>query len=299
MGRNVTTALGVAVALAACSHSQKGPTEPKASSATASQAAGAKGAYQKTPPASAQRAARSEGEAQQVEPQQAEPQQTERDPKAIAALDRMGRYLRTLTRFGVHAETTTDEVLLSGQKIQFEKTIDLKVQRPNKFRLDMTSDRKQRQLFYDGNTITVFGEKIGYYAQAKAPPTINETVQEAQNRFGIATPLADLFYWGTTDSDNEAIEGAIDVGPSRVRGVDTEQYAFRQSDVDFQIWIEKGERPLPRKLIITTKSEPSQPQYTANVAWDLEPKFDDNVFRFSPPPGAKRIVFEEQANPSP
>ncbi len=124
-------------------------------------------------------------------------------------------------------------------------------------------------------------------------------MQEAEDRFGIATPLADLFHWGTTDSDDESIKGAIDVGPSRVKGVDTEQYAFQQGDVDFQIWIEKGEKPLPRKLIVTTKSEPSQPQYTAHLAWDLEPKFDDNVFSFSPPPGAKRIVFDEQAKPSP
>jgi hypothetical protein len=281
------TPLGVALVLAACSHSQKGSSEPKTSTSAASQAAGAKGAYPGKSPSSSQ-------------PSASEPQKPERDPQAIAALDRMGAYLRTLTRFAVHAETTTDEVLLDGQKIQFAKTIDLKVQRPNKFRADVSSDRKHRQLFYDGETLTVYGEKVGYYAQAKAPPTINETLQEAQNRLGIATPLADLFYWGTAPSDNESLIGAIDVGPSRLKGgVETEQYAFRRSDIDFQLWIEKGERPLPRRLIITTKTEPSQPQYTVDLAWDLAPRFDDNVFAFSPPPEAKRIIFREQANPSP
>lgn len=287
--RGVTAALGLVVTVAACSHSQKGPTEPKASTGATSQAAGAKGSYQGKGSRTEQPAATT----------RREPQPLERDPQAIAALDRMGAYLRTLKRFSVHAETATDEVLLNGQKIQFEKTVELKVRRPDRFRADVSSDRQERQLYYDGKTLTVYGEKVGYYAQAEAPATINETVQEAQNRFGIATPLADLFYWGTEDSDDESIQGAIDVGPSRVKGVDTEQYAFQQSDVDFQIWIEKGDKPLPRKLIITTKSEPSQPQYTVKLAWDLEPKFDDNVFSFSPPPGAKRIVFEEQANPSP
>ncbi len=276
--------LGVAFVLAACSHSQKEPTEPKGSTAAASRAAGARGAYQgKSVP----------------QPSGAEPQRPERDPQAIAALERMGAYLRTLTRFGVRGETATDEVLLNGQKIQFEKTIDLKVQRPNKFRIDVRSDRQERQLFYDGKTLTVYGEKVGYYAQAEAPPTINETLQEAQNRFGIATPLADLFYWGAAPTDEESLIGAIDVGPSRVRGVDTEQYAFQLSDVDFQLWIEKGDKPLPRKFIITTKTEPSQPQYTVNLAWDLAPRFDDGVFAFSPPPGAKRVFFQEQAAPSP
>ena len=289
IGRGVTAALGMVVAAAACSHSQKGPTEPKASTGATSQAAGAKGSYQ----------GKGSGTERPAATTQREPQKLERDPQAIAALDRMGAYLRTLTRFSVHAETATDEVLLNGQKIQFEKTVDMKVQRPDKFRLDLSSDRKERQLFYDGKTLTVYGERVGYYAQTKAPPTINETVQEAHDRFGIATPLADLFYWGTKDSDDDSLEGAIDVGPSRLKGVDTEQYAFQRSDVDFQVWIEKGDKPLPRKFIVTTKSEPSQPQYTVHLAWDLEPKFDDNVFNFSPPPGAKRIVFEEQPNPSP
>jgi hypothetical protein len=272
--------------LAACGHSHKGPSEPKASTGAASQAAGAKGAYQGK-------------DASAPEPSANEPQKPERDPKAIAALDRMGAYIRTLTRFSVHGETTTDEVLLDGQKIQFAKTIDLKVHRPNKFRADVNSDRQERQLFYDGETLTVYGDKVGYYAQAKAPPTINETLQEAQNRLGIATPLADLFYWGTAPSDNESLIGAIDVGPSRVKGVETEHYAFQRSDVDFQLWIEKGDKPLPRKFIITTKTEPSQPQYTVDLAWDLAPTFDDNVFAFSPPPSAKRINFQEQVTPSP
>ena len=39
------------------------------------------------------------------------------EPEAVAALERMGAYLRTLTTFGGEADVTSEEVLPSGQKI--------------------------------------------------------------------------------------------------------------------------------------------------------------------------------------
>jgi hypothetical protein len=62
---------------------------------------------------------------------------------------------------------------------------------------------------------------------------------------------------------------------------------------DFQVWIEAGARPLPRKLVITTLSDPTQPQHSMLLTWTLNPKLDEAEFKFTPPPGAQRIVFEE------
>jgi hypothetical protein len=41
--------------------------------------------------------------------------------------------------------------------------------------------------------------------------------------------------------------------------------------------------------VITTTSEPSQPQYVAVLKWDLAPKLDDKTFTFVPPKGAQKI----------
>ena len=47
----------------------------------------------------------------------------------------------------------------------------------------------------------------------------------------------------------------MDVGPSVVGGVTCEQYAFRQADIDWQIWIQLGDYPLPRRLVATTTTD--------------------------------------------
>src|SRR5688572_20565400 len=93
------------------------------------------------------------------------------EPEAVAALERMGAYLRTLTTFGGEADVTSEEVLPSGQKIQYTGAIDLIATRPNRLRLNLDSTRKRRQYFYDGQTLTIWSPRQGYYTTIDAPPT--------------------------------------------------------------------------------------------------------------------------------
>jgi hypothetical protein len=211
------------------------------------------------------------------------------DQEAVAALNRMGAFLRQQRTLLIKAETTTDEVLASGQKIQLGETIDLRVRRPNRLRADVESDRKSRRFFYDGKTFTLFGPRAGYYATVAAPPTINEFLEMAAQRHGLEFPLVDLFYWGTPKSDLSEIRAASSLGRSSVAGTPCDHYAFRQTDVDWQIWIEHGTNPVPRKLVITSTREPGQPQYTVVMNWTLSPLLEDELFAFVPSRGAQRI----------
>jgi hypothetical protein len=214
------------------------------------------------------------------------------DPNVVKALDRMGAYLRTLTAFDVEAITSTDEVLDTGQKVQFDGTAQLQVRRPDKLHAEVKTDRKHREFFYDGKTFTVFGRQVDYYATVPAPPTLRELVTVLAQRYGIAIPLADLFFWGAEDERAANLRSAIDLGPATVAGTECEQYALRQEGVDWQVWIQKGDSPLPRKLVITTTSDPAQPQYVSVLKWNLNPKLSDATFSFSPPQGAMRIVLQ-------
>jgi hypothetical protein len=78
---------------------------------------------------------------------------------------------------------------------------------------------------------------------------------------------------------------------STIKGAPCAHYAFRQPDVDWEIWIEEGQAPVPRKLVITTTSEKTQPQHTAVMSWTLGARLDDQMFAFTPPPDAQRIDF--------
>jgi len=213
-------------------------------------------------------------------------------PEAIAALEDMGKYLRGLKAFAVTSTTLTDEVVGEGIKLQFGGTASLKVRRPDRLQAETVTDRKQRKIYYDGKKITLYGARVKYYATVPAPPTVAETIDILAKKYGVAMPLVDLFYWGTDAAPTEGIKFAAYIGPATVDGAMTDHFVFRQEGIDWQIWIQQGAKPVPRKLVITTTSEPTHPDYIATMRWDLAPKLEDKDFAFKPPSGALRIPLQ-------
>jgi hypothetical protein len=213
------------------------------------------------------------------------------NPDAIEALKNMGRYLRTLKSFAVRAESTTDEVLDSGQKIQFGSTVNLKARLPDRLRMDVKSDVKERELYYDGKTVTQYAPRLKYYAAVPAPGTIRESLVAAASKYDLSLPLADLFFWATDASSLDDIKSGIYLGPVTIGGLECDHYAFRQEGVDWQIWIRSGKTPLPCKLLVTTVDVPEQPQHATTLHWDVTTAIDDKTFTFVPPKGAQKIKF--------
>jgi hypothetical protein len=216
----------------------------------------------------------------------------ERDPDAIKALEDMSTYLRTLKAIQVHATTSRDEVLTDGQNVTFAGTVDMLAERPNHLRVEVINDKQHRMYFDDGKTFNVWAPRVKYYATIPAPPTLRELADKLSDQYNLDMPLADLFYWGDRKSTDDIV-GAIDLGAAQVDGTTCEHYAFRQEGADWQVWIQQGDYPLPRKLMITTTTDPARPRFTSVITWNLAPSFDDAAFAFEPPKDATKITLAE------
>ncbi len=217
-------------------------------------------------------------------------------PEAIDALKKMGAFLRDQKNFSVTTETETDYVLDNGQKVRMASHGTLRVERPTHLRASIESDRKEREFFYDGKTFTMFSPKVGYFTQIDAPPTIRELADQLEVQYGLQLPLVDLFRWGADGPDGadfSDITSATVIGESTVDGVKTNQYAFRQKGLDWQIWIEQGDKPVPRKLVLTTTDDKSRPERSVAMTWKLGESHDDSLFTFQPPKGATQIGIAE------
>ena len=213
------------------------------------------------------------------------------DPEAVQALKRMSAYLGTLQAFEVRADTTRDLVTVDGVKVQVGGVSNYQVRRPNAFRIDVTTDMRDRQFYYDGKQFTVYAPKLGYYATAAAPATILQTIDVLEKRYGIDLPLDDLFRWNDPASGQvEELSSGFVVGTAMVDGVATDHYAFRgKNQRDWEIWIQQGAQPLPRKLVIVDRSDEARPAYTARLSWNLSPTIAADAFTFRPGPDAKAI----------
>jgi hypothetical protein len=220
---------------------------------------------------------------------QGQAQEPTLEPAAVDALKRMGTYLRSLKSFEVDATTTDEDVLDDGQKVQRESKASLLAKVPDRLRVHVSNDRHERLYLFDGKNFTLSAERIDMYATVKAPTTIGQLATKLEDEFGMDLPFVDLFRWGSPQWKAAKLEGAMDVGPSVVAGTTCQQYAFRQADIDWQVWIQKGDYPLPRKLVITSTGDVARPQHTAVYTWNLAPSFNEQAFVFEPPRGAERV----------
>lgn len=211
------------------------------------------------------------------------------DPLAVEALVRMSAYLTSLESFRLTSTSTLDVVTTEGQKVQFDAVSQYQVKRPG-IVIDFVSDQRSRQYFYDGQQFTVFAPQLGYYATVPAPPTNREFLASLYERTGIQLPLEDLFRWADEDkSDVARLTSAFNVGTATIDGVSTDHWAFRSADFDWEIWIERGERPLPRKYLLIDRTDPALPAFGARLAWDTTTPPDPAAFTFVPGAGAIAI----------
>jgi hypothetical protein len=211
------------------------------------------------------------------------------DSGSIQALKDMGSFLQTLKRFEVSTELTGDRVLADGQKLQHTATADMKVVRPNKIFARMRSTLSERELIYDGKTVTLFTPAQKYYSTVEFTGTIGELISRLQEKYAVEMPLSDLFIWGTPAAPLDKIESAMNAGQNFVGKDLCDHYAFRQGTIDWQIWIIAGSRPLPRKVVIINRADEARPQSISLIDWNLKPTFNDSAFKFVPPKGATKI----------
>jgi hypothetical protein len=214
------------------------------------------------------------------------------EPKASQLLRKMSDYLAGLEQFSVQTENALDVILRSGEKIQFDSPAECAVQRPNKLRADRKGDIANQEFYYDGKTLTLYNPDQKYYATVEAPPTIDETLDFARESLDVYAPGGDLLYKNAYEILTEDVVSGFYVGLSVVDGVKCNHLAFRGNEVDWQIWIEDGDKPLPKKFVITTKWMTGAPQFTVVVkSWNLSPKLTEDMFTFVPPKDAQKIDF--------
>jgi hypothetical protein len=213
-------------------------------------------------------------------------------PNPDKILKEMADFLKSQKQFSFRAEVTDDQVYGQGYKLQYAMDLEVFTRRPDKLRINGQGDLENQELFYDGKTLILYQKDKNVYASAAMPATIEEALTKAHKDFDVQVALADFACGNLFDFMIDDVIQRLYVGLSRVRGVPCHHLAFDQDDLYWQIWIEAGDKPLPRKMLITQKLLPGSPQWTAWLSdWNLSPELADSLFTFAAPADARRIEF--------
>ncbi len=226
----------------------------------------------------------------------AAPADDSRQDEAASYLAAMTRYLASLPSFQVTLLGSYDAVQESGQKIEFHELREFALARPDRLRVrHVRSDGVESRIVFDGKTISVLDGEANVYAQAPQPGALDDAIVYFVRDLGMRLPLARLFTTRAPDELERRVQSLVYVERTTVLPVPVHHIAGRASGVDVQLWIAEGDRPLPLRIVLTYVEEPGQPQFRAQfLDWKTELPGGADTFRFTPPPGARKIAFAVQ-----
>ncbi len=214
------------------------------------------------------------------------------DPKATQVLKEMSGYLGNLSQFSFQSTNAVDVILENGQEITLFSSSRSLLKRPDRLMSERLGEKDQLQLFYDGQTVTLLELNSNHYAQQEFDGNLYEMLEHLRDSLEIELPAADLLYPDAYEGLMETAEAAIYVGTVELDGVLCHHLAFRAEQVDWQLWVEVGERPLPRRYSLVSKWVRGSPEFTVLFQeWETATTLSDSMFRFKAPQGAKEIVF--------
>lgn len=226
--------------------------------------------------------------AQQPKQQQAADRKV--DAEAERVLRAMTGYLGGLQAFSAQYDVDNEVISTDGQKLQFSASGTIEVQRPGRLHATRTGGFADVELFFDGKAVTLLGKKKNVFKQLRGPTTIDQAIETLRSELDVDLAGADLLYADLYEGLLTDVRSGTNLGPGVVNGVLCDHLAFRAEKVDWQIWVQRGDKPLPLKYVITSKWVTGAPQYTIRLHhWNTQPQLDPQRFVFRAPAGAREL----------
>ncbi len=213
--------------------------------------------------------------------------------QALAILMRSSNFLNDQPSLRFDAVLGFDAVQPWGQKLEFGGSRGVTLRRPDRLRVEVQQrDGEEQTLLFDGQRLAVVIPAENAFALVEKPGTFDELLDYLIQELGTPAPLADFIQSDFYAEAVPLIRSGVLIGDSTIGGFSCEHLAFRGEKADLQLWIEKGERPLPFRIVITYKTEAGSPQFRALfLNWDLDPDLSEDLFTFTPSEGAERLPF--------
>jgi hypothetical protein len=217
----------------------------------------------------------------------------EQDPEAMAILYKMADFIAKAPVLSVTIRSGYDAIQSDGQRIEFGEKRQVLLRRPAGLRVDAErSDGERGLVLFDGKDITAFKADDNVYARMEKAGTVDDAIVYLVRDLQMTLPLARMFLTSFPKELKKQVTSIDYVEENFLFDVPTDHLAVRSTDADMQIWIAQGEQPLPRRIILTYKNAPGEPQFRADLLdWNLSPKVAADSFAFNPTAGAEQIPF--------
>ena len=218
------------------------------------------------------------------------------DEAATKLLKSMSDYVAAQKSISAGFDSDIEVVTPQMQKIQFTSSGQLQLKRPDKLKITRTGGYTDVEMIFDGKELAVAGKNANIFLKQEMPGSIEKMVDTLYDKFDAMLPGIDLLVANAYSALMTDVYDSHHIGHGVVDGVECEHVAARSIDVDWQIWIERGANPVPRKYVITSKTMAGSPQYTLKIKdWKTDVNVADDAFAFKPANGARQVAIDALA----
>ena len=175
------------------------------------------------------------------------------EPKAQQVLDAFGKYLAGLRGFSVTASIALS-VEQKGQKQSTEFVQKFSAERPNKLAYSLDSQQGGAQVVSDGSQLSLYIKAFDKYAVEKAPADWQDLLKNdlVQGLMGPGNAVAVTSALMADNPAKKLVEKAESVkygGKVMLDDLPCHLLQAEGGDMDWQLWIDAGPKPLARQFI--------------------------------------------------
>jgi hypothetical protein len=192
--------------------------------------------------------------------------------------------------------TTFREYEKEGLVLHIAHHAQVVVKRPDRLSVDIDGDDGNVRITYDGSKLTLFNVTQNRYVEMPITGSLETMLRAASEKFGVDFPLADLL----ADNPGQAVlSGAVygtKIDDVTIDGDECGHFYFAQPPgIEFELWTESGKEPVPRRVVVSYRSLPGQPQFLATLSgWQLNVDAPDSEFTAEVPADATKVEEGEQ-----
>lgn len=206
----------------------------------------------------------------------------------------MSDYLAAQKAISFAYDANLEVVTVEKQKLALTSSGTVTLERPDKIRAQRSGGFADVGMVFDGKTLTLLGKNANLYSQLEVPGTIDHLIDELKDTYKRPLPAADLLMSNPHDELMADVVDVKDLGSGVVGGVECDHLAFRNKEVDWQIWIAQGDRPYPCRYVITSKLVEGGPQYSVQIRdWRTGDAVAATDFQFRNTTKAKKMDFKD------
>jgi hypothetical protein len=212
------------------------------------------------------------------------------DVEAKQLLKSMSDYVGGEKAISFSYDTNLEIVTKDHQKLLLASSGKIELGRPDKLRATRSGGFANVEMIFDGKTVTLVGKDANLYTQVEVPGSVDHLIDELRDKLQRPLPGADLLAPNVYDLLMQDVTDVKDLGSGVIGGVECDHLAFRQKEIDWQIWIAQGERPYPCRYVITTRFVDEGPQYSIQISdWKTGTEVSASDFVFKNTTNAEEV----------